>query len=202
MSARFPTSRKLKVDELIEKYDNIIPQVDEALMESAISDQMPMPNIPEGLDGYVDHADNGDPIAPDDVTEIESTTLGKLFSYVTNWANYIQSEHTRAKCVQIVQERNKKVVDAALQTYYVDEQDVPVSHVQAKITVDPRYIDVDTAFMRAQVFALKADTRLSQLKRSLTLVSREVTRRGEELERTIHEHNKKPKTRWERGHRR
>lgn len=189
---RFPVARNLKVDALISLYDGIIDQVDQDLVESAITVQFSIPSTPEGLDGIIQWATNGDPTVPDDLTTLDSVTLGKLFALISNWTNYVSGELTRAKSMKMVQERHLKVIDHALSAYYRDEEKVPANRVAEKVETDERYVNVDAAVLRVNVFIVAAENRYDQLKRSLNLISREQTRRGEELERQIHEGASQP----------
>ena len=99
MSARFQVARNMNVDELIELYDGIIKDVSESLIESQISEALPIPAAPTGIEAVVEYGENQDPLIPEDLTELDSVSIGKLFSFISNWANYVQSELTRAKCM-------------------------------------------------------------------------------------------------------
>ncbi len=200
--ARMPAVRNLKVDELITLYDNVIPDVDVNLRQSAISDSLPLPEEPEGIGAFVQYCANGDPIIPDDLTDLTSQILGKLFTFMSNWANYVASEESRAKAAKKVLERQLKVIKAALAAYYKEEIGVPANAVEDKITTDTRFVELDTAVLRSDVFTLKAGTRLEQLKRSLNLISREQTRRGEDLDRSTHTGSGASPRDWSRGARR
>lgn len=184
---KFPVSRNMKVEELISMYDNIIDQVDQDMVDSSISVQINVPATPHDLDGIVQWGPNNDPVLPDDLTSQDSVTIGKLFSLVSNWTNYVTGELTRAKCMLLVQERHLKVIESALKAYYRDEERVPANRVEEKVCTDLRYVTLDASVLRVKVFVMGADNRYDQLKRSLNLISREQTRRGEELQRQIHE---------------
>jgi hypothetical protein len=136
------------------------------------------------LETVISYTSVGDPSIPEDLTELQGPSLGKLFSFISNWANYVQAEMTRAKCVHLVIKRNCKVVENALKVYYRDEMDTPSSHLDEKVTTDERFVQIDSSSLRAEVFVKKAEARYEQYKRSLNLISREQTRRGEEFERT------------------
>jgi hypothetical protein len=199
---RFPTAANLKVDDLIDRYEQIIPDVDEELKEKCISDILPKPSKPPGINDLVDWAENNDPICPEDLTEIPSPQIGKLFSFFSGWANYVTSELTRGKCIQMICTRNAKVVESALKVYYREETETPANLVSEKVDTDERYVKVDSAALKSKVFVSKAEGRLEQLKRSLNLISREQTRRAEELDRTMREgSDRKPKVRLGGGKR-
>ena len=186
---RFPVSRSLKVEELIQLYDNIIDQLDKDLVESSISVQFPTPSIPGGLDGIIQWGPNNDPLIPDDLTSLDSVHLGKLFSLISNWTNYVAGELTRAKCMHLVQDRHLTVIEEALKAYYRDEEKMKAGQIKEKVTVDSRFTEIDASVLRVKVFVMSAENRYDQLKRSLNLISREQTRRGEELQRLLHENS-------------
>lgn len=198
-AGKFGVSRNMRVEELIAIYDGIIVDVDKALVDSSISVQIPQPRMPVGLDGYMQWGPHNDPLLPDDLTDLDSITIGKLYSFMSNWTNYVAGELTRAKCLHLVQERNQKVIYSALIAYYKDEMAVPAGRVEESIFTDKRYVDVDAGLLRSKVFVMSAESRHEQLKRSINLISREQTRRGEDFDRTNHESSSPEKSaQWRR----
>jgi hypothetical protein len=187
MSLTMPVARTLNVEELIEFYDNIIDAVDEDLVEKSVSAVLPKPETPEGLEGHVAWAPNGDPIAPVDVTELAGPDLGRLYSFINSWTNYVSSELGRAKTTLLVQERIIKVITAALRTYYREEHSVPESRVGDSILTDSRFAREDSDLLKIKVFASSLESRHDQLKRTCNYISREQTRRKDEWERQLHE---------------
>jgi hypothetical protein len=184
---KFPTARTLKVEELIKIYDGIISDADEVLEDSQISGPLPKPDMPDGLESYILWGEHHDPLPPEDLTEMPDLIIGKAMSYFQNWANYVSSELTRAECLMVVQDRHWKVLKAALKIYYREEKGKPANAVDDYITTDSRFVEVDAALLRFKVFVKTAKSRYDGLKRTLNSVSREQTRRSDELERTIHD---------------
>lgn len=184
---RFPVARSMKVNDLLAVYDGIIGDADKVLAESQIAGSLPLPAMPEGLEGYIRWSNHNDPLPPDDMTDAPDLTIGKLFSFFQNWTNYVSAETTRAKAIRDVQERHLKVVKSALFIYYREEQNKPASMIGDYVNVDSRYVEVDAALLRIKVFYEAANDRYDQLKRVLNNISREQTRRRDELERVIHE---------------
>jgi hypothetical protein len=184
---RFPAAKSVRIDQLIELYDGIIKEVDVVLEESQISGPLPKPDMPDGLESYILWGDHNDPLPPEDLTEVPDLVIGKLFSYMQNWANYVVSELTRADCELLVQDRNLTVLKSALKVYYREDEGVPASGVVDKVMIDSRYVDVDRHVLRLKVFTKTAKGRYEGLKRTLNAISREQTRRADELERTIHD---------------
>lgn len=184
--ARFPTARTLKVDDLLQVYDGIIDEADAVLKESQIAGPLPIPAIPEGVESYLRWTDHQDPLPPDDITDIGDLQLGKMFSLFQNWTNYVAAEVTRAKCMKEVQERNLKVVKSALTLHYRDEG-TSTTVLDDKVNCDSRYVEVDAGLLRMKVFYETAKSREDQLRRTLNNISREQTRRQNELERQLHD---------------
>lgn len=183
---RFPSAKNLAVDELLKIYDGIIPEVDAALQEANISSQVTIPGAPDGLAELVIYGPHGDPFPPEDLTEVDGVILGKLFSFLHNWANYVQAECTRTKCMLDVQKKKNDIVCSALRIYYHKEKQITAAMVNDYVNTDERFVTCDVAAEKLQAYYRTAESRYEQLKRSLNNVSREQTRRGEELEREIH----------------
>lgn len=184
---RFPTVRTLKTQDLLDVYDGIIDDAKDVLKDSQIAGLLPIPKIPEGVEAYIQRAEHNDPLPPDDMTMVPSHVLGQLFSLFQNHTNYVASEVTRAKCVKEIQERKRRVIEAALTLYYREEEGVPANALDDKVTCDARYVATDAALLRVRVFYETAKSREEQLRRTLNNISREQTRRGEELERQLHD---------------
>ena len=184
---RFPTAKNLAVDELLRIYDGIMPEVDAALLDANISSQVQIPPVPEGLEEIVVYGPHGDPFPPEDLTAVDPLILGKLFSFLANWANYVQAECTRAKCVLDVEEKKNDIVKSALRMYYTSERQIPVSSVNDYVVTDERFVRCDVAYEKLRAYYKTAESRYEQLKRSLNNTSREQTRRAEELQREIHD---------------
>lgn len=186
VSGRFPVAKNLAVEELLKAYDNILPEVDEALAEANITSQLAIPKAPNGLEAIVLYGVHGDPFPPEDLTEVDSPILGKLFTFLHNWANYVQSEMTRSKSMLDVQNSKNTIVRSALKLYYNKERQVPAGMLDDYINTDERMVKLDVASEKLKAYYKAVESRYEQLKRSLNNVSREQTRRGEEFDREIH----------------
>jgi hypothetical protein len=182
---RFPATKSLRIEDLIRIYDGLVDDADSALEASQISGPLPKPAMPDGLESYIIWGDNHDPLPPEDLTDLPPLILGKLFSFMSNWTNYVQAELTRAECHQLIQDRHWKVLKSALTIYY-KEEGFPANQVNDRVTVDPRFVEVDGALLRFKVFVKTAQGRYEGLKRTLNGISREQTRRADELEQEIH----------------
>tara|TARA_Y100000034_G_C6783687_1_gene350458 strand:- start:151 stop:780 length:630 start_codon:yes stop_codon:yes gene_type:complete len=185
---RFSAPATIKVDELIHIYDGILPAVDEILADKEITTELPQPRPPMGIQDYVVEADNGDPVLPDDLTVLGDKEIGKLFSFFTNWTNYIQGLLTQAECARDVIKSKVATLEKALIITY-QEEDVSLSDTKAKakIRLDRRFVEAEASYQKSVVLARRLHTRFDQLKRSEKVISREQTRRQTELEALAHE---------------
>jgi hypothetical protein len=186
---RFPAAKSLEVDTLLDIYEGIIDASDKVLKESQIAGRLPFPAVPDGLEGYLRWTEHNDPMPPDDMTEMPGLIIGKLFSYFQNWANCVSAEVTRAKCVLLVQTKQLSTVERGLKIYFREEAGKPAGSVMDYVGTDKRYVDVEASLLKVKVFYEIANDRYAQLKRVLNNISREQTRRKEELERTMHDEN-------------
>jgi len=184
---RFPTARLYKVEELIEIYEGIVDDIDAVLKDSQIAGEYPRPVIPDDVDGYLQRSTHNDPIPPDDLTMVPDHVIGKLFSYFQNWANYVSAEASRARTIKDTQERQLKVIKSALTIHYREDLDKPASLVEDYINTDQRFTDADAKLLRIKGFYNTVATREDELKSTINNISREQTRRKDELERLLHD---------------
>jgi hypothetical protein len=185
---RFQTTKSLAVEELLARYDGIIEEADEVLAAEQIAGPLEIPPKPDDLDAYISwHEKYNDPLPPEDLTEAPDLIIGKLFSFFQNWTNYVASTVTRAKCLRDIQKRNLDVLKSALTIYYREEKGAPAGLIKDYINVDPRFVEVDAALLKIAVFYETASSREDQLRRTLNNISREQTRRANELERELHD---------------
>lgn len=188
---RFSTAKSVEVDQLQQMYDSVFTDVDAALGDAKISTQLQVPEIPDGLDAILLFGPAGDPFPPEDITNLDSLQIGKLFTYMHNWANYVQAESTRAKSRVDVEAEKLKIVKSALRLYYKKgDKKVAASDVDDYVNVDPRMVQLNVGFEKLQAYYKAVEGRYEQLKRSLNNISREQTRRAEELERSLHAEGK------------
>lgn len=185
---RFRTTKSLAVEDLLQRYDGIIDEADEVLAAEQIAGPLEMPERQDDLDAYITwHEKYNDPLPPSDLTEAPDLIIGKLFSFFQHWTNYVASTVTRAKCLRAIQQRNLDVLKSALTIYYREEKGYPAGLIKDYINVDPRFVEVDAALLKISVFYETASGREDQLRRTLNNISREQTRRANELERQLHD---------------
>lgn len=183
MSERFSAPANMKIDELIAAYDGILDQVEVILREKGISAEIPEPGMPEGLEHYLNYAENEDPVLPDDLTILGDVEIGKLFSLFTNWANYVQGFVSSAEASRDVIKAKVLALRTALTvTYQENDQTLSDKRAAAQVQLDPRFVQSEASYITSVALAKKLNTRWDQFKRSEKVISRELTRRAQELE--------------------
>ncbi len=186
--SRFSAPAQIRVDELISIYDGILPAVDAILADKEITTELPQPRMPLGIEDYLVEADNGDPVLPDDLTVLGDKEIGKLFSFFTNWTNYVQGLLTTAECARdVIKSKVATLEKALIITYQEEDSRLSDAKAKAKIRLDRRFVEAEAAYQRSVVLAKRLSTRWDQLKRSEKVISREQTRRAQELEALQHE---------------
>lgn len=185
--SRFPTARTLAVGDLLRIYDGVIENADSLLEEAGIGGDITAPDMPTGIDSYIKRSEYGDPLPPDDMTEVPPLELGKLFSFFQNWTNYVAAMASRAKRKKEVKDRYLKVIKSALTIYYKEEEKVAGTLLSDKVTCDHRFVDADAEQLTAKLYYDAVSAREDQLRRTLNNISREQTRRANELENQVHD---------------
>ena len=181
---RFKT-RALGVDEILRRYDGVIDDADEVLKESHISCTLDPPDLIDSLDPYLKWGEHSDPLPPDDLTEVPDLYIGKLFSYISGWTNYVASQVTRSKQILDQQEKQLKVIYSGLYITFKDDG-IPATDVKHHIHINDDYSRVDKAADSIRKVYETAKSREDQYRRTLNNISREQTRRANELERILH----------------
>lgn len=180
---QLPISRTLDIEEILAKYDNVIPEVDKALAESRISGLQEPPETPNGLDSAVRWGPHGDPFPPEDLTVLDTDTLGQLFSLISGWTNYVSAECTRAKNHLSLLEQKQEILCSALKVHFYKVEKAPATILNDMVKCDTRFVEYDIATKKLSFFHSTAESRHEQLRRSLNNISREQTRRQDENNR-------------------
>tara|TARA_Y100000310_G_scaffold292734_1_gene321761 strand:+ start:1302 stop:1931 length:630 start_codon:yes stop_codon:yes gene_type:complete len=185
---RFSAPSNVKVDELIAAYDGIIPEVEAIMQQQGLTTVLPVPECPDGIEEFLVFAGNGDPVLPNDLTLLEGPNLGKLFSYFTNYANYTQGLLTEAQVARdLFKEKLGDMEKALIITYQETNEGLSDAKAKAKLRLDDRYKAAALAYRKAVSLYLQLQTKLEQFKRSEKLISREQSRRSDELEALRHD---------------
>jgi len=182
---KFPAT-PAAIDALIKKYEGLVEEVDDSLLELAVSSRLPMPGMPDDVEELVEFTDAGMPLAPEDITKVTDEDTGKLFSFFSGWTSYVQSEVAYAQVEKMMTKRTERIVKAALSEYYKDVEKLPANQAAEKVLLDSRYLEIDMQTARVEARHVLLEAAYEQLRRVINVVSREQTRRKEELERVRH----------------
>lgn len=117
---------------------------------------------------------------PHDITMLNSEQLAEKFTALTAWADYIASEHAMA----IIAERNAlKERDFLENTLLISKMGAAargerITLVKAQIAIDPTVRALDKDYEEKYAYRKLVEVALNNHERDLSLVSREITRRG------------------------
>ena len=190
---RFSSPSRIRVDELLQMYDGVIPAVEEELRNSGISAEVPEPGRPQDIDHVIVFCENGDPASVQDLTIVSDVQIGQLLTYFTNWTSYVQGKVTTAEATRDLLKIKAKTLEKALiVTYQEEDRGLSDARAKAAIVLDPRMAKVEAALMSSIQLTKHLTARYDQLRRASNAGSREQTRRQTELEQ---------QTRAEYGHR-
>ena len=185
------------IEELVEGFENIIPEVDKDLQNRGFYLPTEIPEIPFGVDHALLGDENSIPLIRD-VTELTSDQLAKLFSYYTNWANYSESVSTDLKLRHSVAERERKIIESALKVYYHDEEKKKATMTMDYVRQDPRWKAREMPCIRLETSYKKAELQMNTCRRMIRLISREQSRRGEVMQMESQENAVGVSDRWKK----
>jgi hypothetical protein len=117
---------------------------------------------------------------PADITAITSEDLGELFTRLTAWTDYINSQLVIA---QLEQRAILKKKDFAENTMLIKRmgsgvKGERVTTVKAEIAVSQDIVDLDKDYEEKYAYRKLVEMLLTNHERDLSLVSREITRRS------------------------
>jgi hypothetical protein len=124
---------------------------------------------------------------PDDITAIDSEDLGKLFTELTAWTDYIESQNAMA----ILEERAAlKAKDYQENLMMIKRMGTAVKGdritiIKAEIATHPDIVALDNTYEEKYAYRKLVEMLLTNHERDLSLVSREITRRTNDYRRNI-----------------
>jgi hypothetical protein len=119
---------------------------------------------------------------PPDITDISSENLGLLFTQLTAWTDYIASQATMAHLEERSALKKKDQVENAMMFKRMGAQakGERITAIKAEIAAQQDVIDLDNEYEEKYAYRKLVDMLLTNHERDLSLVSREITRRGSE----------------------
>jgi hypothetical protein len=129
-------------------------------------------------------------ILPNDITAISSEELGELFTQITAWTDYISSQVVMAQLEERNALRKKDMLENTLliKRMGAHTKGERVTTVKAEIAVHPEVVSLDDDYEQKYAYRKLVEMLLNNHERDLQLVSREITRRSNDLRATRKEY--------------
>lgn len=119
---------------------------------------------------------------PADITDISSDNLGKLFTELTAWTDFIATQVVTAQLNErmALKEKDRLENKLLVQRMGSGVRGERITAVKAEISVNQDVIDLDNDYEEKYAYRKGMEVFLNNLERDLSLVSREITRRSNE----------------------
>jgi hypothetical protein len=127
---------------------------------------------------------------PEDITNVSSEELGELFTRITAWTDYISSQLVMAQLEERNSLRKKDMLENTLliKRMGAHTKGERVTTVKAEIAVHPDVVSLDDDYEQKYAYRKLVEMLLNNHERDLQLVSREITRRSNDLRATRKEY--------------
>lgn len=117
------------------------------------------------------------PGLPDDPTDLDDSALMRLFVLLTKWAEYLSAQLAAAE----VDERYAEAVLEKIKA--IEGYDFRKPDARARAGTDQSYQDANDSFQKAYAYRKMVNVAFVNAERNSTLLSRELTRRVNRVER-------------------
>ena len=123
---------------------------------------------------------------PSDVTTLSSEQLGEKFTQLTAWADYAASELAHAQLAERDSQRQLSLKENTLLVQKMGSaaKGDRITLIKAQIAIDPEVLDLSQTHEEKYAYRKLVEMTLQNYERDLALVSREVTRRSNDLRST------------------
>jgi len=117
---------------------------------------------------------------PQDITSIGSEELGGLFTRLTSWTDYINSQLTLAQLEERSLLKKKEYLENTMMVKRMGAQvkGERVTAIKAEIAANQDIHDLDVEYEEKYAYRKLVEMLLQNYERDLSLVSREITRRS------------------------
>lgn len=129
-------------------------------------------------------------VLPNDITSVSSEELGELFTKITAWTDYISSQVVMAQLEERSALRKKEMLENTLliKRMGAHTKGERVTTVKAEIATHPEVVSLDDDYEQKYAYRKLVEMLLNNHERDLQLVSREITRRSNDLRATRKEY--------------
>lgn len=123
---------------------------------------------------------------PSDVTTLSSEQLGEKFTKLTAWADYASSELAHSIIAERDAQRRLSIKENTLlvQKMGAQSKGERVTLIKAEISINPDVLDLSQTYEEKYAYRKLVEMTLNNYERDLALISREVTRRSNDLRST------------------
>ena len=135
------------------------------------------------LDGWNIHFNKpaGDQVElPEDITDVPSEELGRLYTRLTAWTDYINSQMVMAQLEERAALKKKEFTETTLFMRRMGSQakGERVTAIKAEVSVLPELVELDNDYEKKYAYRKFVEMLLVNHERDIQLVSREITRRN------------------------
>ena len=129
-------------------------------------------------------------VLPPDITDISSDQLGELFTSLTAWTEYIASQLAVAQLEERAALRKKDFAENTMLVKRMGAQTKGerITTVKAEVSIHPDIVNLDNDYEEKYAYRKLVEMLLNNHERDLALVSREITRRANDLRSTRKEY--------------
>lgn len=127
---------------------------------------------------------------PADITSISSEQLGELFTRLTAWTDYIASQKVMAELEERASLRKKDFTENTMVIRRMGSaaKGERITAIKAEVSIHQDVIDLENDYEEKYAYRKLVDMLLTNHERDLALVSREITRRANDLRSTRKEY--------------
>lgn len=123
------------------------------------------------------------PKMPKDISILDSDELSVLFTELTAWSNFVAGQLAAAQVDEHVLNKKKDSLEAKL---FLDKDNSKVKGervtlIKAQVAADPRIEDLENQLTHAYAYRKMVEVVANNFERDVALVSREITRRTNDL---------------------
>jgi hypothetical protein len=129
-------------------------------------------------------------VLPSDVTAISSEQLGEIFTRLTAWTDYVSSQLVMAQLEERSALKKREMLENTLliKRMGAHTKGERVTTVKAEIAVHPEVVSLDNDYEEKYAYRKLVEMLLTNHERDLQLISREITRRSNDLRATRKEY--------------
>lgn len=129
-------------------------------------------------------------VLPSDVTAVSSEQLGEIFTRLTAWTDYVSSQLVMAQLEERSALKKREMLENTLliKRMGAHTKGERVTTVKAEIAVHPDVVSLDDDYEQKYAYRKLVEMLLTNHERDLQLISREITRRSNDLRATRKEY--------------